>query len=144
MHKGFYASGFLYHPSSEQILLQQITTADKDSTWSLFEGKTADDTSGEEMFRDIISRALNIKLKLRGIFCVYKYTCKQEINHRIYYAELGKLRKFASFNNREFSWFSPKQIHKLNLSDQTRHDIVVGFRVIESSIRRSLGLRTIG
>jgi len=145
MHKDFYASGFLYHSRSQQILLQQHKTADEKPAWSLFGKKADKDKTGEEIIRDIFLEDLNIKLKIRDINCIYTYSSKEEgAEHNIYYAEIKKLHKFPVSDKKEFTWFNFKQILKLNLSEQTKHDIVVGLRVIDSSVRKSLGLRTIG
>jgi hypothetical protein len=144
MHKDFYASGFLYHSETQQILLRQANTADDKPLWSLV-GRQADGgKTGEETIRDIFLEDLNIKLKLRSINCIYTYESKEKnMDHNIYYAEVKKLHKSKGAKT-EFSWFNLKQILKLNISEQTRHDIVVGLRVIDSDIRKSLGQRTIG
>jgi len=145
MHKDFYASGFLYHPKSNQILLQQLNTADEKATWTLFGKKVNKSKTGEEAFRDIFNEELSIKLKLRSINCIYTYFSKEKgADHNIYYAEVKKLHKVNGSTKNEFSWFNFKQILKLNLSEQAKHDIVVGLRVIDSSLRKSLGQRTIG
>ena len=145
MNKGFYASGFLYHPRSQQILLQQKNPADENSFWSLFGEKAIKDKTGEETFRDIFYEELSIKLKLHNINSVYTYSSKEKgTNHNIYYAKVQRLHKSSSSTKTRFAWFNFKQVQKLNLSEQTKRDIIVGQRVIDSSIRKGQGLRTIG
>lgn len=145
MHKSLYASGFLYHPKSQQILLQQKNSADSNSFWSLLGKKAIKNKTGEETFRDIFYEELSIKLKLHNINSIYTYFSREKgANHNIYYAEVKRLHKCSSSTKTEFAWFNFKQIQKLNLSEQTKRDIIVGQRVIDSSIRKSLGLRTIG
>lgn len=145
MHKNLYASGFLYHPKSQQILLQQKNSADSNFFWSLFGKKAIKNKTGEETFRDIFYEELSIKLKLHNINSIYTYSSKEKgTNHNIYYAEVKRLHRSSSSTKTGFAWFNFKQIQKLNLLEQTKHDIIVGQRVIDSSIRKSLGLRTIG
>jgi hypothetical protein len=145
MHKDFYASGFLYNPLSQQILLQQQTAADENSPWGLLESEVTNGSCGEETFRNLISKHLNIKISLRKIFYIYtRYADGADKHHSIYYAEVKRAPKSFSSNKSKFSWFTFKQIHKLTLSEQTKHDIMVGQRVIDSAIRKSLGQQTIG
>lgn len=144
MHKNFYASGFLYHPRSEQILLQQTNSAGQNPSWSLFGKKEIKNKTGQETFRDIFYDCLGIKLKLQNINSVYTYSSNDGANYNIYYAKVKRLHKPPSSSKTEFAWFNFKQIQKLNLSEQTRQDILIGQRVIDSSIRKGLGQKTIG
>jgi hypothetical protein len=145
MHKDFYASGFLYHPNSQQILLQQQNSASDNPGWSLFGKKAVKDKSGEETFKQLFYEEFNIKLSKNKIKSVYYYFSK-ELNkdQNIYYAEVKSLHRFSKSKKNGLAWFTFKQIQKLNLSDQTKHDIIVSQRVIDSSIRKSLGQQTIG
>jgi hypothetical protein len=145
MHKDFYASGFLYHSRSQQILLQQQTSADKEPKWFLFGGKSLGDETGEETFSRVVGKVLSIKLKITVIFPVYKYFHEEmKKDHYISYAKIGRLEKFPETKEAVFAWFNFKQVQKLNLSEQTKHDIMVAQRVIDSATRRSLGQQTIG
>jgi ADP-ribose pyrophosphatase YjhB (NUDIX family) len=144
MHKNFYASGFLYHSRSQQILLQQQTSADKEPTWFLFGGEGSAKETGEETFSRVVNAVLRLKLKAKAIFPVYKYFHEEmSRDHYISYAKIGRLEKFPETKNAAFAWFSFKQVQKLNLSEQTKHDIMVAQRVIDSATRRSLGQQTI-
>lgn len=145
MHKNFYASGFLYHPKSEQILLQQTNSAGQSPSWSLFGEKEIKNKTGQEAFRDIFLAKLGIKLKLENINSVYTYSINEKgANYNIYYAKVKRLHKSLNSGKAKFAWFNFKQIQKLNLSEQTRQDILIGQRVINSSIRKGLGQKTIG
>jgi ADP-ribose pyrophosphatase YjhB (NUDIX family) len=141
VHKDFYASGFLYHPRTQQILLQQ-DKVNNDNKWSLFGG----DFTHEEDIKDavirIISSHLNFQLKPKSVFSIYDYVNKGKTTY-IFYAHITKLEKF-SHESKLFSWFTFKQIRKLGLSEQAKQDIIIGQRVIDSSIRKGLGLQTIG
>ncbi len=145
MHKDFYASGFLYNPQSQQILLQQQITADENSQWGLLEHEVTNGSSGEEVFKDLVLKHLNVKIGLKNILYVYtRFSTETNKDHSIYYAEVRKLKKQLSSKKFRFAWFTFKQICKLNISEQVEHDVMVGKRVIDSSIRRSLGQQTIG
>lgn len=144
MHKDFYASGFLYHPKSEQILLQQKIIINGNSYWTLFTKKSTEDKSGEESFNELLHETLNLDLKLNKIKIIYSYVSKELNKQNIYYAEVKSLQKYPVSENTTFTWFTFKQIHKINVSEQTKHDIIVGQRVIDSNMRRDLGERTIG
>lgn len=143
MHKDFYASGFLYHHKTAQILLQQTNSADQNSSWSLFEKKAIKDKTGEETFVEIFFEHLDIKLKINTVNSIYTYSAKDGTEYNIYYAQVKKLHKSTDSSKNGFSWFSFKQIQKLNLSEQTKQDILIGQRVIDSYIRKSLGQKTI-
>jgi ADP-ribose pyrophosphatase YjhB (NUDIX family) len=144
MHKDFYASGFLYHSRSQQILLQQQNSASSDTEWSLLGGESVANETAEETFKRVVRSLLHLELKPKAILPIYKYfheTMKKD--YYITYAKIGRLEKFPVSKKTTFSWFNFKQIHKLNLSEQTKHDIVVGQRVIDSAVRKSLGQQTI-
>jgi hypothetical protein len=144
MHKGFYASGFLYHGRSQQILLQQLTSANKEPMWFLFGGESLKDETGEQTFSRVVDAILRLKLKLTAVFPVYKYFHEEmKKDHYIIYAKIGRLEKFPEKKDTVFGWFNFKQVQKLNLSEQTKHDIMVAQRVIDSATRRSLGQQTI-
>lgn len=145
MHKDIYASGFLYHPGSQQILLQQLNSDKQNCFWSLSGEKVIKSKTGEETFKQIFYEKLSLKLKLSNIHFVYAYFSEEKSkDYNVYYAEVKKLHKFSESKKTTFAWFNFKQIHKLNLTEQTKHDIIVAQRVIDSSVRKSLGLRTIG
>ena len=145
MNKDFYASGFLYHPSTRQILLQQQKqTNDTSPVWSLFGGIGKSRENPQTTFQRVIHKLLDVKLKLNTIEPIYVYFYKDmDKNHSIVYAETVKTKNFSSKKGLTFSWFTFKQILKLRLDEQTKHDIVVAQRVIDSKVRKGLGLRTL-
>jgi hypothetical protein len=140
MHKPFYASGFLYHLDSQQILLQQDTTS-KDilSQWYLFEGQYTEKNTPEIVFKKILHDLLD--LKIDTVHSIYSYE-NEKANQYVVYAEIDELRDFEPKNGIIFNWFSFKNIYKLQVAKQTKHDIVVGQRVIEASGRKSRGEHT--
>jgi hypothetical protein len=144
MHKGFYASGFLYHLPSEQILLQQQHGNDKLPLWSLFGEPILSSETAEVTFQRAIYSLLNIKLALKSIYPIYTYFHKDMgKNNTIVYAEVKKLHRLSSVNTVKYAWFTLKQVFKLQLLEQTKHDIIIGQRVINARMRKSLGLQTL-
>ena|SRR5258708_36550547 len=140
MHKKIYASGFLYHLPSNQILLQQdITAQNLLSQWFLFGGTCAEKDDPEVIFKHLISDLLHIKIKT--VHHVYSYE-NENMNNYIVYSEVEKLRDFSPKNGIIFNWFPFKNALKLQLSEQTKHDIVVGQRVIDAAGRKDRGEHT--
>jgi hypothetical protein len=140
MHKTCYASGFLYHSASEQILLQQDTTAQNvTSQWLLFGGEHTEKENPEKTFQNIINKLL--KIKIASVIPVYSYE-NGNVTQTIVYAEVDELREISPKNDFLFNWFTFKNALKLPLSVQTKHDIVVGQRVIEAASRKSRGEHT--
>lgn len=141
MHNDFYASGFLYHPVSQQILLQQSSAQSSTSSWTLFGTLCGEKDDPEIILKDVIASLLGIQTK--KILPVYSYA-NEEKNVRQYigYAIAKTKKSVAIKNGFQFAWFTFKEILKLHIDTQTKHDIVVGQRVIEAQERRRLGLHT--
>lgn len=143
MHKNFYASGFLYHLPSKQILLQQNNSiSSMPPSWLLFGGLYSKNEDPESFFKDVIFKELSIRVK--DVHSIYSYVV-EDIHqyHSIVYSNLGRLQKFSPKNNLTFAWFSFKDIPKLKIAEQTKHDIIVGQRVIEAARRKSQGEHTL-
>lgn len=142
MHKNFYASGFLYHPQSQQILLQQNNSiANMSSPWLLFGGSYLEEEGPEGLFKDVIFKLLDIEIGV--VHTVYSYLNESnDAFQHIVYSQLNEFQNFSSKNNLTFGWFTFKEVLKLKISEQTKHDIVVGQRVIEAAVRKSLGEHT--
>lgn len=141
MHKKFYASGFLYHPASQQILLQQNSSNSPQSLWSLFVEEYSETENPVKLFKNKISNLLDINLKI--VRPVYSYLDEDtEEFQYIVYSKVPKLKKFSSKKGLTFCWFNFKDVLKLKINEQTKHDIVVGRRVIEAAGRKSRGEHT--
>ena len=142
MHKDFYASGFIYHPPSEKILLQQtIAIPPVSSPWLLFEENYSEKDDPAVLFKKMISDLLNIELA--EVYPVYSYFNEnKKRNQSIIYSSVTNMVDFTPKNGMNFAWFTFKEVLKLQVTEQTKHDIVVGQRVIEAAIRKSLGLHT--
>lgn len=144
MLKGYYVSGFLYHEPTNQILLQQIQSLSP--SWSLFESEEVEENaSPAATFADLIRNTLQLKLVIKSIQEVYSYL-NEEVNknYSITYAPVTSLKTAltASHEGKICKWFGPREILKLNLSAQTRHDVTVGQRVIDAKMRKLMGLHT--
>ncbi len=144
MHKSFYASGFLYHPETTQILLQQKNSSDPSTTWSLLGGPTESSESPEAAFKRIVEEELGINLPIKSIHQVYDYIddVTGETKH-ICYSQIRSQKDFKDAHGTSFSWFTLKEISKLKILPQAKQDIIVGQRVIDSTSRKNSGEQTI-
>jgi hypothetical protein len=124
VHKPFYASGFLYHSSSGQILLQQLGH-DVNTKLVLFGGKSRNGNDPQSVFQKCVEKSLKVKLAASSIHAVYDYEPDGKSEQFIFYVEVTEVTLGAG-------WFSLSKLNKQTMSEQTRHDIVVGERVIRS------------
>ena len=134
MHKNFYASGFLYHLPSQQILLQQdnILTF----SWSLFGRKGQSSKLPIGVFQEAVLRQLDIQLALETIYPVYDYFNKEiGRNCYVFYAQVDLKKEFNKRQGFTTEWFTFKQTTKLSFSSQIKQDIVVAERVIKAKAR---------
>lgn len=144
MHKNIYASGFLYNPSTQQILLQKQQNSINSFVWLLIGGEGKAEEKPEKIFQKTVRKLLKINLALKDIDEVYSYFHKEfNKNHFILYTKIKKVKKISSKNGLMFEWFTIKQTLKLPMSPQTKHDIIVGQRVMDAKVRKSLGERTL-
>lgn len=140
VHKNLYASGFLYHQSSQQILLQQNNSVPlTSSSWTLFGGNFLEKEDPTELFRNIIFELLGVKIKI--VHTIYSYL-NEDTNQYLVYSHLNKYQNFPSKNGLTFEWFTFKDVLKMKITEQTKHDIVVGQRVIDAAKRKSRGEHT--
>lgn len=141
MHKTFYASGFIYHLPSQQILLQQQAPSSLAFPWLLFEKEHLPNEQPNEVFRSIIFNFLGIVLDSTDPIYSYLNEATQKTNSLLY-GTIKVLQEFPSKNGFTFRWFSFKEVLKLQATEQTKHDIVVGQRVIEAAGRKERGEHT--
>ncbi|MBI2034289.1 MAG: NUDIX hydrolase [Candidatus Levybacteria bacterium] len=142
MHKVFYASGFLYHEPTQQILLQQAY--DDSPEWSLIGGVSLVRETAEEAFYRIVFSVLRVKLSFELIYPVYTYNKRNfEKKQVILYADIDDISRIRASKDNVLSWFSRKQIQKLPLDPQTRQDLIVGHRVIDARMRKSQGIHVL-
>ena len=134
VHKPFYASGFLYHSPTQQILLHLTSPS---VSWSLFGHENKKSEAPETVFHGVIQKHFSIKLSPKSIHAVYDYFHeKLGKNHFVLYAEIkvGKT-KCKSKKGMQVEWFTFKQLSKLPLDEQTKRDILVAQRVINMVAR---------
>lgn len=139
MHKTFYASGFLYHLPSQQILLRQGNKEIAQGTsvfWSFIGGHSKAKEDDKKAFERVMKELLGIKLDPKRIFSVYDYFhTTLKTNHFVVYAEITDAKLFKPSKDHSFAWFSQKQISKLPFVEQTKHDMIVAQRVINKKSR---------
>lgn len=130
MHKSFYASGFLYHPPTQQILLHQ---SDEDNvTLSTFGDKNKSSEKASDVFRRVILKSLGLEISEKNVLEVYDYF-RNDLNLHcfVFFANARKATLDFELNGVDtVGWFPLKQISKLKLEDRVRQDIIVGQRVI--------------
>ena len=142
MPKKFYASGFLYHPDSSKILLQQENANDPKSLWSLLGSKNIGSETSQENFVRNAKSFLHLDLLANAVYGVYDYFRLGK--NYVSYAIVKKLTDFPTIGKTVFAWFRIKEITKLALSDQTKQDLIVGQRIIDCEIRKKAGGQTLG
>lgn len=137
MHKTFYASGFLYHLPSQQILLRQDMAVEKiPSVWSFFGGHSKPQEDEKKTFARVIHELLKVRIDPKQVISVYDYFHTQRnVTHFVLYAEISDAKIFKPSKEGSFSWFSQKQIGKLPFLEQTKHDLIVAQRVINLKLR---------
>ena len=134
MHKSFYASGFLYHSPSQQILLQVDNTHDTLS-YSLFSGIGSIEESAPSVFQRILQQDLGVLIPLTSINPIYDYYyAKFGKNHFIQYAQVENMALHETSPTRcTTGWIALKKLSKCTLTEQIRHDIIIGERVIRAA-----------
>lgn len=125
MHKSFYASGFLYHSPTQQILLQQSTHKDI-ATFDLFREKNKNGNNPKTVFRHCVEKALKTTISESSIHTVYDYIHNTLGDQYIFYVEVKK-------NIPPTGWILLSKVSKYAMDEQTRHDIIIGERVIRSN-----------
>ncbi len=131
VHKPFYASGFLYHSASGQILLQQLTYGDN-TQFALFREKSQNGKDPQTVFQHCVEKALGIPIKTSTIHPVYDYIHHKLGEQFIFFVEVhGATPKKYDVKNKS-EWLALSKLSKHAMSEQTRHDITIGERVIRS------------
>lgn len=142
MHNPFYASGFLYHLRTQQILLHQPNLNDNSpSVWTIPGGAGIGEEDPQKSFQRIIYQLLGLELSEKQIHPVYDYF-NNAINslHYVFYAKVKTMKNLSLPDNGTLSWFSFKQITKLPFSEQAKQDIIVSQRVIQAQARSDSGI----
>lgn len=137
MHKLFYASGFLYHTPTEQILLRQVSTDKAPSpTWHMVGGIASKEEESIDTFKRYIHDLIDVKLDAKRVFAVYDYFHNtHNTMHYVFYAEVKKLIAIPADDKRGLSWVTFKQTTKLPFDAQTKQDVIIAERVIKAQAR---------
>jgi len=130
VHKSFYASGFLYHSPSQQILLQQQNH--DDAHLVLFCEKSQNGNDPQTVFQHCIEKALGITLKASSLHPVYDYVHTRLGEHFIFYVEIAGITPTDYPSGNSTEWLPLSKLSKYSMTEQTRHDIIIGERVIRS------------
>lgn len=136
MNKECTTAGFLYHAPTQQILLFQ---SDEDSSdLAIFQDKCEEEKDPKLSFHKLILSQLGIELETDSVFEIYKYLNKKTgVKTHLFYAEVSSLDLDFDLNGEgTVGWFPLKLVPKLSLPKQTKHDIVIGQRVIDHNERQ--------
>lgn len=131
MHKPFYASGFLYHPPTKQILLQQLLIDNKEKL-VLLRGSSTNGFHPQQVFQNTLKDVLGVAFDTTVIRPIYDYVHDKLGEHFIFYVEASEVEPKVYKSKHKIGWFALAKLSKFNMSEQTRHDIIVGERVIRS------------
>ncbi len=146
MHKPIYASGFLYHPATHQILLQQTIVSDAPpSPLDMFCGIGKEGEDEKATFARMMLETFHIELKEKYIFPVYDYVTNDS-SHRnifVFYGQIRKLEEFAPKHGKIYSWLTFKQMIKLSILDQAKQDLMVSERVIHAAERSKASIHVV-
>lgn len=129
MHKQFYASGFLYNSHTQQILLQQFQNGDEVKL-VLFRSKSHKGNDPQIVFQRCVEEALGVPIAASSIHPVYDYIHDRLGEHFIFYVEVTDATPAQYSSKNKAEWFLLSKLAKITMSEQTRHDIIVGERVI--------------
>lgn len=137
MHKHFYASGFLYHPQTEQILLQQVSASKTPvPLWYMIGGVALKNEEPLDTFLRCMHALITVKLDAKRVFPVYDYFHNSHNSmHYVFYAEIKKLIPLEQADKRGLSWLTFKQTTKLPFDAQSKQDVIIAERVIKAQAR---------
>ena len=126
----FYASGFLYHRASQKILLQQITSTGQGKPL-LFKTKAQKGNDPQTVFKLCIEKALDKPIKSSAIHPIYDYV-DDSGEQFIFFIEVPGISPDSYPTNQNAEWFLLSKLSKIDMSEDTRHNILIGERVIRS------------
>ncbi len=91
------------------------------------------------VFQRIIQITLHVKLSKKSIYPVYNYFHKiHNKTHYIYYGKVATMQKHIVLKESTLSWHTFKEATKLQITEQTKQDIMVAQRVIEAQERETM------
>ena len=99
---------------------------------SLFGSSSNSNTDPQAVFQQCVEKTLGIKVSPSSVHPVYDYIHDTLGEHFIFYVEVAKPTPAMSDIKNKTAWCPLSKLSKLNMSEQTRHDIIVGERVLRS------------
>lgn len=131
VHQSFYASGFLFHSATQKILLLQSIN-NNTTELLLFGNKCHKGSDPQTEFQESMGKTLGMKISASSVHPIYDYTHNTLGEHFIFFIEVTDALPKTYPSQTKAEWFLLSKLSKLNMSEQTRHDIIVGERVIRS------------
>lgn len=141
MHTRFYASGFIYNLSTQQILLQQLPLENDSNSlvWCLFKGEGQSGQNPQETFRKALNEQLSLTVPEKMVHSVYDYLSENKEQHFMNYAVVDvPADSIKSKEGQTIGWFNFRQLLRTPIHPQTKQDITVAERVINMKIRELL------
>jgi hypothetical protein len=132
--KSFYTSGFLYHSPTHQILLQQYAPDDKQPL-TLFQVKGSKGENPSDVFHRFIQETLDITLSADAVLPIYDYVHNRLGDQFVFYVDTKEMIQPANETNAT-TWVPLAKLSKAHLAEQTRHDIIIGERVIRAALEQ--------
>ncbi len=128
VHNSFYASGFLYHPSSGQILLRKHSL-ENDQYLSFFRVKSEEVCDPKKLFQTWVEKTLQVRIPLDIIHPVYDYVHAVQGQNYLFCALVtGECADYQK--TKDSQWIPLSKFTKYSMDLQTKHDIIIGERVI--------------
>ena len=122
----FYSAGFIYNPTTNQVLLPSpdaSTTEPK--IVDLFGGANKSNEKPEETFMRHFEKATGIKLKKKAAEALYDYFNPDTSSQRhVYWVNLDDIKSHKFFKNENLNWVNLKELHKAKIAPRTKQDLV--------------------
>lgn len=137
MQTQVYASGFLYHKPSGRILLQQIQQG-ADVSFTMFRRKCGSGNNPRQVFRRYVEFTLKRTVADATVVQVYDYIRTGVGKHIVFYVETADITPDTLPSGAGSEWLLLAKLSKYPMSEQTRHDIIIGGRVIRAKADKSM------
>jgi 8-oxo-dGTP pyrophosphatase MutT (NUDIX family) len=128
MKSVFYAGGFLYNPTTKQVLLhlRDDKTKHNPNSWAFFGGLSKQKEKPIETFRREIHEELDIMLSPSQIrpLCNY-YNPDFDVHRHVFYSQYSDTENKLKVNEgKDSGWFTLDEAFQLNLTKRTKQDLV--------------------
>lgn len=109
-----------------------IPNSNSDTKLLLFGSKCHQGDDPATELRHSIGKILGLTIAASSIHPVYDYVHDTLGEHFIFFIEVPDMSQECYPSDTKAEWFSLSKLSKLDMSEQTRHDILIGERVIRS------------